>query len=547
MSILRYFHTIRYMKPKQLYRQVLNKLHSPKVRTEVEYALREIRLSDWTETCRKNKNYIGNNQFNFLNESGEVKFNGIWQNKKKSRLWNYNLHYFDYINSGDFRARFAESTTLMDLWCQNNPLFSKPGWEPYPTSLRIVNWIKYYLEEARYNKKVLSNLYLQARFLRSNIEFHILGNHLFENIKALIFAGLFFKTGEAEKWLIFSIDLLREQLNEQVLEDGGHFERSAMYHVIFLEGILDIYNIIQACNYKNETSSFLVQKIKRMCEWLSDVISPDGTLPFIGDSVSRIAVKSEDVLAYAARLGIYGEQESPALPKYLDKSGYYCVRNKDMYLIANVGGVAPSYLPAHNHADTFTFELMLFGHKLITDTGASTYEPCDDRVYERSTAAHNTVLISNKNSSDTWKSFRIGKRAEVLNSALENDGNMFFAEHNGYSKILGYKCLHKRTWICEDKRVAVFDKLDSEHDVDFKVFFHLCPEIRIVPSNGTNEIEVKLNDKAAIFHIDPQLSFNIIDTYYSPEFGKKIPRKTICCTGKVSEESKRFENVISWK
>jgi uncharacterized heparinase superfamily protein len=35
---------------------------------------------------------------------------------------------------------------------------------------------------------------------------------------------------------------LRSELPEQVLADGGNFERSPMYHAIFLEDVLDLIN-----------------------------------------------------------------------------------------------------------------------------------------------------------------------------------------------------------------------------------------------------------------------------------------------------------------
>ena len=37
--------------------------------------------------------------------------------------------------------------------------------------------------------------------------------------------------------------LLRE-LPEQVLADGGHFERSPMYHALLLHGLLDLVNVL---------------------------------------------------------------------------------------------------------------------------------------------------------------------------------------------------------------------------------------------------------------------------------------------------------------
>ena len=73
-----------------------------------------------------------------------------------------------------------------------------------------------------------------------NLERDLLANHYFSNGKALIFSGLFFKGEESTKWLEIGLEIIDEQINEQILSDGGHFERSPMYHALILEDLLDL-------------------------------------------------------------------------------------------------------------------------------------------------------------------------------------------------------------------------------------------------------------------------------------------------------------------
>ena len=70
-----------------------------------------------------------------------------------------------------------------------------------------------------------------------------MGNHVFANAKALVYAGLFFDGIEANDWLAKGMKILVKECNEQILPDGGHFELSPMYHAIVLEDILDLINI----------------------------------------------------------------------------------------------------------------------------------------------------------------------------------------------------------------------------------------------------------------------------------------------------------------
>ena len=74
----------------------------------------------------------------------------------------------------------------------------------------------------------------------------LLGNHLFENAKALIFAGCFFEGAPADAWFECGAQVLGKELGEQILPDGGYFELSPMYHSIILEDILDLLSLQQA-------------------------------------------------------------------------------------------------------------------------------------------------------------------------------------------------------------------------------------------------------------------------------------------------------------
>ena len=95
--------------------------------------------------------------------------------------------------------------------------------------------------------------------------------------------------------------------------------------------------------------------------------------------------------------------------------------------------VLPAYQPGHTHADTLQVLLRYKDKDILVDTGISTYEKNSRRQEERSTVSHNTVSVDDKNSSDTWGGFRVGKRAEV--QILNENDQYIKARHNGYSLI----------------------------------------------------------------------------------------------------------------
>ncbi len=117
----------------------------------------------------------------------------IGRTKGGALLWTYNLHYFDDLNAADRSARRAWHDRLVERWIDENPPGAGIGWDPYPVSRRMVNWIKWSLGGNVLTPKARQSLAVQARWLNRRIESHLQGNHVFANAKALIHAGLYLR------------------------------------------------------------------------------------------------------------------------------------------------------------------------------------------------------------------------------------------------------------------------------------------------------------------------------------------------------------------
>ena len=192
----RYWHTIRYLKLIQIFARVKFFLPNFKVNQVRKNDLRKL-VGLWTKPAARSPRMVAQNTFNFLNETHEINRND-WNRSSISKLWLYNLHYFDDLNAHDSSSRSDWHYLLINRWIEENLPFKGNGWEPYPSSLRIVNWIKWSLNGNLLEEHWVNSLEVQVRMLTVNMEKHLLGNHLFANAKALIFAGLFFKGKEAD-------------------------------------------------------------------------------------------------------------------------------------------------------------------------------------------------------------------------------------------------------------------------------------------------------------------------------------------------------------
>lgn len=337
--------------------------------------------------------------FQFLNTKGNP--NG-WNDPRFEKLWLYNLHYFDYLNKEvEVEGRGGQwKDSIVSRWIKENPKGWGNGWEPYPISLRVVNWIKWLRREqgTGNGEQVRKSLCEQVGWLYPRLEYHLLANHLLANAKALVFAGKFLGN---EKWYKKGMAIYNKELPEQTCADGVNFERSPMYHSIILEDLLDCFELTQEPIFREYAS--------RMLGALAALCGPDGLISKFNDSTEGIAKSPGYLAAFAMRLGVKPTQFKLDYPA-VDLSGFIRQEAGQWTLLAKCGDIGPSYQPGHAHADTFTFELWKGRRKVISDTGCSTYVPGPVRSYERSTAAHNTVVIDGKNSSEVWSAHRVGRR-----------------------------------------------------------------------------------------------------------------------------------------
>jgi uncharacterized heparinase superfamily protein len=147
-----------------------------------------------------------------------------------------------------------------------------------------MDWIKWAVRENSPAGDMADSLAVQARWVKKRVEYHLLGNHLLANAKALAAAGLFFRGDEARRWYKTGMNLLESQLREQVLEDGGHFERSPMYHLIVLEDLLDLMNLHRV--YGKEPPAGWEGLAGKMLCWSRAMRHPDEEIPFFNSGTS---------------------------------------------------------------------------------------------------------------------------------------------------------------------------------------------------------------------------------------------------------------------
>ncbi|MFW5857301.1 MAG: heparinase II/III family protein, partial [Planctomycetota bacterium] len=411
-----------------------------------------------------------------LNEPGTVASSDDWTAADRDRLWLYHLHYFDDLTATDAVARLAWQKALLVRWMAEHPPGTAPGWEPYPVSRRLPNWIAWMLLHGDRDPALLDSLAVQARWLAKRIEHHLQGNHLIANAKALLFAGWFFAGEEADGWRAAGDALLARELDRQILDDGGHEERSPMYHALVLEDALDVLNLLRS--HEAPTPAWR-DRIPAMLGWLGRLTHPDGGIALFNDAAHGIATAPADLFAYAERLG-FRPPPSPSAAEWLPTTGIARLARGSAVLFADGGPIGPDHQPGHAHADTLGFELSLRGRRLLVDTGVSQYGASAERLRQRGTAAHNTVAVDGENSSEVWGGFRVGRRARIREAGLQAPADgppVFSALHDGYRHR---GVLHRRTWTLGPTRLRIEDELTGRGTHALALALHLAPGIEPV-------------------------------------------------------------------
>lgn len=427
---------------------------------------------------RRSPSLIGKEKFSFLEEQGDLEVDG-WDNPERTKLWRYNQHYFDDLNALVAEERREWHRALIGRWIEENPPSLGSGWEPYPTSLRIVNWVKWALLSEPLSDKARHSLAVQARWLSNKIEWHLLGNHLFANAKALIFAGCFFEGKEADYWLRAGQAILASELPEQILSDGGQFELTPMYHALAIEDVLDLLNILRASGIHAQLPLIeaLESKVGPMLEWLAAMSHPDDGIAFFNDAAFGIAPHNADLRDYAERLG-FARTIAQSGITLLEPSGYARMSSGPVVVIADVAEVGPSYLPGHAHADTLSFECSAFGERVIVNSGTSVYGVSAERLRQRGTAAHSTVCVEGENSSIVWSGFRVARRAKIISrrSTVKAETLLLEASHDGYHRLTN-GLTHKRTWALGQNILEVEDVLTRPQHAN--AIYHLHPDVQV--------------------------------------------------------------------
>lgn len=290
-----------------------------------------------------------------------------------------------------------------------NPL-SVPGvrrdiWNAYTASHRLINLLAGLALYRRANgpaapeaeAALLGHVRLCAAFVGGNLERDIQFNHLLKNLVALSVYGSACET--VPPAFAFLERFVPRSLAQNILSDGGHAERSPMYHALSL---LDVRMLEASGLFAGSWQSLVRETLSGMEAALATMSLADGEIALMNDSW----VGEAPPAATLVKVGQIGVSRLPL-------TGYVRLSGDDDSVVFDCGPCGPNENPGHAHADFLSLETTIGGRRFLVDTGVPTYTAGTARDSSRSAAAHNGPRLAGAEPIEFWKSFRVGRRGDA--------------------------------------------------------------------------------------------------------------------------------------
>ncbi|MBI4853998.1 MAG: alginate lyase family protein [Acidobacteria bacterium] len=431
---------------------------------------------------------------------------------------------------------------------------------------------------------LLKLLFSHANHIENNLEYslQVTSNHYLSDLIGLLFIGIVFpEFRQSKKWVDFALSELLKEMDKQVYPDGADWESSIGYHALVLE--IFLYAFLLCKENKIAIEDRYWNKLEKMFEFVRAYLKPDAKAPLIGDCDSgrviiwqtRQANDHSYLLPIAAVLfqqenfkllgsaqeesiwifGYFGWDTLENLPLtempssvIFPNAGIYLLRDKDLYMVVDVGDIGINGKGSHAHNDLLSFELFYREKTFFVDPGSYVYtSDAKARNLFRSTAFHNTVMVDNTEINEIYPGqlFTLGSQAKPKinrwTSTLEYD--FLDVEHNAYER-LSQPVIHQRQ-IQFNKVLAcwlITDILRGSGEHLFSFFFNFDENLSVEIIEKTKILIIDETNNLSLILVPLEskgLKTEIVERWVSKGYGEKTKSWGVVYNLKASAPEKR--------
>ncbi len=423
----------------------------------------------------------------------------------------------------------------IDSWLVQCPYGLGMQWRsPLELGIRLINWV-WGLELIRpsgaiphsFWRRLLPVVDLHVRDLaRKYSRFSSANNHLIGEAAGVFIASSYFTDlPGACRQAQQSRDILIGEILNQTYADGCTREQALGYHLFVLQFL--VIAGLAARGLGEDFPATFWNRLERMFEFLHALCEGGDEVPQFGDcddgyvlDLSTRAPTPQELLAVGAvlfnrpdfkvcahrfsepafwLLGPGAQRHYEALEAHdvtprirsraCAESGYYLLQSGSredgdlLSVLFDCGELGFGAIAAHGHADALSITLRSRGREMLVDPGTYDYFTYPAwRDYFRSTRAHNTITVDDRDQSEMLGPFLWGHRASTRRITWQpvDTGGSVSAEHDGYARFPA-NVIHRRTVTLDGarRRLVVQDELTGEGRHQATIYFHLAPDCTV--------------------------------------------------------------------
>lgn len=358
--------------------------------------------------------------------------------------WLKSLHGFRWLRhmrAAGTELAAANARALVSDWIAlHGGRISGVAWDPAITARRIIAWLQHSSvvlqgAELPFYRSYLKSLAVQIRFLRSMASEMPGGKEKLRARVALAFAALSLPVPPSA--LRTATRNLTDEIERQILPDGGHISRNPM---AVLELLADLLPLRQTyANQAEEPPAALMNAVERMLPALRFFRHQDGSLARFNGMGATIQDRIVAILRHDDTAG------APLL--HAPHSGYERLAMGGTTVIADTGLPPPPDVSSRAHAGCLSFEMSSGRHSFIVNSGVDTFGAPEFRPLARATAAHSTATLNDSSSARFNISPGVnalvgaplvaGPREVRCERADTKDAQGFVSMHDGYLSRFG--------------------------------------------------------------------------------------------------------------
>ncbi len=269
---------------------------------------------------------------------------------------------------------------------------------------------------------------------------------------------------------------LSDELDHQILPDGGHLSRNPRVLIDLLLDLLPLRETMAARGL--EPPRGVVMAIERMMPHLRLFRHGDGALALF----NGMGTTAPDLMA---TLAAYDDARARPIEQ-ATYSGYSRLAGARCIVVADAGAAPRGAHSVEAHAGCLAFEFSSGAQRIVVNCGASRFGPAELRRAARSTAAHSTVTLAERSSANfglVLGETRITAGPVDVRVARQDGeaGQEWVASHDGYRRSLGATHTRRLVLARDDGSLSGEDEiaLSGAHDaLPAAARFHLHPAVR---------------------------------------------------------------------